>query len=350
MKDSYKFIDLFCGIGGFRLGFEKNDFKCVFSSDNNKNCQKVYNNNFRDDVFGDIKKIDISKIPQFDVLTGGFPCQPFSISGHKKGFEDTRGTLFFDICKIIEKKKPKVVVLENVKHFINHDKKRTLKKVIQSLEQLGYNVVFKLLNAIDFGLPQNRERIFIIASKKGVFDFNLLKKNKSKKLEYFLEDKDNYEYLKKSEYTMINKKFVKEQESGLIFVGYRNKNGFSKGIREGTKHLNRVHRQPNRIYSTKGYHPTLPSQESAGRFFIYEEGIKKVRKLSVDECYKIMGFPKNFKKSEKPGERYKQIGNSVAVNVIDQIAKQILEQKLLDENYVHKYDVLDKMIFQDHVA
>ena len=104
------------------------------------------------------------------------------------------------------------------------------------------------------------------------------------------------------------------------------------------------------IYSTKGYHPTIPSQESAGRFFIYEEGIKKVRKLSIEECYKIMGFPKNFKKSEKPGERYKQIGNSVAVNVVDQIAKQIIEQKLLDENYVHKYDVLDKMIFQDHVA
>lgn len=350
MKDSYKFIDLFCGIGGFRLGFEKNNFKCVLSSDNNKNCQKVYNNNFKEDVIGDIKKIDISKIPQFDVLTAGFPCQPFSISGHKRGFEDTRGTLFFDICKIIEKKKPKVVVLENVKHFINHDKKRTLKKVIQSLEHLGYNVVFKLLNAIDFGLPQNRERIFIIGSKKGVFDFNLLKKNKSRKLEYFLENKDNYEYLKKSEYTMIDKKFVKEQDSGLIFVGYRNKNGFSKGIREGTKHLNRVHRQPNRIYSTKGYHPTIPSQESAGRFFIYEEGIKKVRKLSIEECYKIMGFPKNFKKSEKPGERYKQIGNSVAVNVVDQIAKQIIEQKLLDENYVHKYDVLDKMIFQDHVA
>ena len=350
MKDSYKFIDLFCGIGGFRLGFEKNNFKCVFSSDNNKNCQKVYKNNFGEDVFGDIKKIDISKIPRFDVLTAGFPCQPFSISGHKKGFEDTRGTLFFDICKIIEKKKPKVVVLENVKHFINHDKKRTLKKVIQSLEHLGYNVVFKLLNAIDFGLPQNRERIFIIASKKGVFDFDLLKKNKSKQLEDFLENKENYEYLKKKEYTMIDKKFVKEQESGLIFVGYRNKNGFSKGIREGTKHLNRVHRQPNRIYSTKGYHPTIPSQESAGRFFIYEESIKKVRKLSVDECYKIMGFPKNFKKSEKPGERYKQIGNSVAVNVVDQIAKQILEQKLLDENFVHKYDVLDKMIFQDHVA
>ena len=123
MKDSYKFIDLFCGIGGFRLGFEKNNFKCVLSSDNNKNCQKVYNNNFKEDVIGDIKKIDISKIPQFDVLTAGFPCQPFSISGHKRGFEDTRGTLFFDICKIIEKKKPKVVVLENVKHFINHDKK-----------------------------------------------------------------------------------------------------------------------------------------------------------------------------------------------------------------------------------
>lgn len=350
MNDSYKFIDLFCGIGGFRLGFEKNNFKCVFSSDNNKSCQKVYKDNFGEEAFGDIKKIDISKIPKFDVLTAGFPCQPFSISGHKKGFEDTRGTLFFDICKIIQKKNPKVVVLENVKHFINHDKKRTLKKVIQSLENLEYNVVYKLLNATDFGLPQNRERIFIIASKKGVFNFDLLKKRKSKNLENFLEKNDSYEYLKKNEFTMIEKKYVKKQDSGLIFVGYRNKNGFTKGIRKGTKHLNRVHRQPNRIYSVKGYHPTLPSQESAGRFFIYEDNIKKVRKLSIEECYKIMGFPKNFKKSMSPGERYKQIGNSVAVNVVEQIAKQILDQKLLDENYLHKYDSLDRMIFQDHVA
>ena len=350
MKESYKFIDLFCGIGGFRIGFEKNGFECVLSADNNKNCQNVYSKNFKEQVQGDIKTINLNTLPKFDVLTAGFPCQPFSISGHKKGFEDTRGTLFFDICKIIENKKPKVVVLENVKHFINHDKKRTLKTVIKSLESLGYNVVFKLLNAINFGLPQNRERVFIIASKKGVFDFNLLNTKKSKKLKDFLDMDRNFEYLENKEFTLIEKKYVKEQDSGLIFVGYRNKNGFKKGIRKGTQHLNRVHRQPNRIYSINGYHPTLPSQETAGRFFVFDEKKKKVRKLSIDECYRIMGFPKNFMKSDKPGERYKQIGNSVAVNVVNQIAKQILEQKLLDENYVHKYDVLDKMIFQDHVA
>ena len=350
MKESYKFIDLFCGIGGFRIGFEKNGFECVLSADNNKNCQNVYSKNFKEQVHGDIKTINVNTLPKFDILTAGFPCQPFSISGHKKGFEDTRGTLFFDICKIIENKKPKVVVLENVKHFINHDKKRTLKTVIKSLENLGYNVVFKLLNAINFSLPQNRERVFIIASKKGVFDFNLLKTKKSKKLKDFLDTDKNFEYLENEEFTLIEKKYVKEQDSGLIFVGYRNKNGFKKGIRKGTKHLNRVHRQPNRIYSINGYHPTLPSQETAGRFFVFDEKKKKVRKLSIDECYRIMGFPKNFIKSDKPGERYKQIGNSVAVNVVDQIAKQILEQKLLDENYIHKYDVLDKMIFQDHVA
>ena len=224
-----KFIELFAGIGGFRIAFEKHGFKCVWSSEINKNCQDVYEKNFNDRPHGDITKIDPKVIPNFDILTAGFPCQPFSISGHHKGFEDTRGTLFFDICKIIEAKKPKIVVLENVKHFINHDKKKTIKRVISSIENLNYNVTFKILNASDFGLPQNRERIFIIGTKKGYFNFDLLKKNKSKPLSKFLDNVSDYSYLKKNEYTLLKKELVKKQDSGLIFVGYRNKNGFKRG-------------------------------------------------------------------------------------------------------------------------
>ena len=126
-KDDLKFIDLFCGLGAFRIALEGQGFKCVFSSDNNKKIQDVYELNFGERPHGDITAINPSDIPDFDILTAGFPCQPFSISGKQKGFNDTRGTLFFSICKIIEEKKPKVVILENVKHLINHDKKRTLK-------------------------------------------------------------------------------------------------------------------------------------------------------------------------------------------------------------------------------
>lgn len=324
-----KFIDLFAGIGGFRMGFENNGFECVFSSEKNKYCQEVYKDNFGEEPYGDITKIAPKDIPDFDLLLGGFPCQPFSISGKKLGFDDTRGTLFFNVCQIIQEKKPKVVVLENVKHLIHHDKKRTLTVILNSLKELGYNVSHQVLNSKDFGLPQNRERIFIIGCKNSFFDFNKLQKSPTPQLENFLDKKNSFEFLDKSEYTLIDN--PKKQPAGLIFVGYRNKNQWKKGVRPNTSHLSRVHRQPNRIYSVEGVHPTIPSQETSGRFFIYLPKMDMVRKLTLDECYRIMGFPSSFKRHSKTGEQYKQIGNSVAVSVIDAIAKQILEQNLLND-------------------
>lgn len=346
----YKFIDLFCGIGGFRIGFERNEFECVWSSDFNEQCQEVYKQNFGEIPYGDITKVKPSEIPDFDVLLGGFPCQPFSISGKKLGFEDTRGTLFFDICRIISEKNPKIVVLENVKHFINHDKKRTMMTVIKNLEELQYNVVWNILNTKDYGLPQNRERVFIIGTKKGVFDFNKMRKIKSRPLKYFLDpEQDYFDYLGKDEYTLLDKNIVKVQkDSGLIFCGYRNKKGFQRGVRPNSEHLNRSHRQPNRIYSIDGYHPTLPSQETSGRFFIYNESIDKVRKLSIEECYRIMGFPDNFKIHPVKGTQYKQIGNSVGVKVIEEISYQIIKQGLLDKNTNHEFFGLDKMIYKNY--
>ncbi len=323
----YKFIDLFAGIGGFRKGFQDAGFKCVFTSEINTQCQQVYETNFGDKAFGDITQIAPTDIPNFDILLGGFPCQPFSISGKKMGFEDTRGTLFFDICQIIEKKQPSVVVLENVKHLIHHQKGNTFKVIKNALIDLGYNVVHKILNAKDFGVPQNRERIFIIATKNYYFNFAQLKREKKVILRDFLESEGNFEFIDKSEYTLIEK--PKHQESGLIFVGYRNKNIWQKGVRANTEHLSRVHRQPNRIYSIDGTHPTIPSQETAGRFFIYIPELDAVRKLTITECYKIMGFESNFIKHSNLGEQYKQIGNSVAIPVIRAIAESIKEQKLL---------------------
>jgi len=327
-----KFIDLFCGIGGFRIGFESNGFQCVFSSDFDNEVQNVYEQNFGERPHGDITSINPQDIPDFDVLLGGFPCQPFSISGKKLGFEDTRGTLFFDVCRIIDEKKPKVVVLENVKHLIHHDSKNTFKVIVNSLRHLGYNVSYKLLNTKDFGLPQNRERIFIIGTKDGIFDFSKLETIKSKPLVNFLDTTGDFEYLEPDEYTLLEKGvYKKQQDSGLIFIGYRNKDGFKRGVRPGTIHLNRSHRQPNRIYSVDGYHPTLPSQEPSGRFFIYLPEINKVRKLTIRECYRIMGFPENYIMSSKINNQYRQIGNSVSVNITREISRQIIEQKLLTD-------------------
>lgn len=331
MLYDFTFADIFCGLGGFRIGLEALGGRCVFSSDNNPHIQDTYEKNFDERPQGDIRDIRTESIPEFDVLTAGFPCQPFSISGHKKGFSDTRGTLFFDICRIIESHTPKVVVLENVKHLLHHDRKQTLTKMLKTLNELGYSASVSLLNAIDFGLPQNRERVFIIASKNLCFDFQEIETETTMPLKVFLEDSEDHEYLNPEEYTLLETYKIRRQPmSGLIFCGYRNKNRFLKNVAERSLHLNRVHRQPNRIYSVEGNHPTLPSQESSGRFFIYNPASNKVRKLSIGECFRIMGFPEAYKRVSSVGEQYRQIGNSVAIPVINGIMKQIIQQGLLD--------------------
>jgi len=264
-----RFIDLFAGIGGFRLGFDQANYKCIFSSEIDLSCQEVYKNNFNQIPFSDVTKIDIESLPDFEVLTAGFPCQPFSICGKRRGFEDTRGTLFFHICRVLEAKQPPCVVLENVKYLIYHDGGKTLKVILESLEDLGYYVSYALLNSRDFGLPQNRERLVIIASKKQVFNFKKLSLVRPiPKLEDFLSKDDNFHYLSPDEYTLIDN--PKLQQSGLMFVGYRtHKTIWKKGVRPNTEHLSRVHHQPNRIYSVAGIHPTIPSQETSGRLYIY---------------------------------------------------------------------------------
>ncbi|MBE9117818.1 DNA cytosine methyltransferase [Lusitaniella coriacea LEGE 07157] len=337
-KQQPTFIDLFAGIGGFRLAFEQAGYKCVYSCEIDPACQEVYFNNFGEKPEGDITKINIREIPNFDVLTAGFPCQPFSICGKRQGFEDTRGTLFFHICAIIEAKQPNVVLLENVKHLVHHDKGRTLDVILYSLENLGYLVDYKILNAKDFELPQNRERIIIFATKNKKFNFNLVKTSKFvEKLENYLCKRGSFEYLKNHEYTLIEN--AKRQSSGLIFIGYRNnKTTWKKGVRPNTENLSRVHHQPNRIYSVRGVHPTIPSQETSGRFFIYIPKENKVRKLTIKECYRIMGFPDTFKIHNSVAECYKQIGNSVCISMIYELANQIKKQNLLTSKETERND------------
>lgn len=323
-ENYFTFIDLFAGIGGFRIPLQWEGGKCIFSSEFNKDAQKVYERNYGEFPFGDITKIPVEKIPSHDVLCAGFPCQPFSISGKMKGFEDTRGTLIYSVFKIIESKHPKVVFLENVKHLVHHDGGRTLSTILEGLNNLGYKTSYAVLNASNFGVPQNRERIIIIGHREKQFDFSKVKKREHVLLKDILdENRGEFEYLNEP-YTILSD--MKTQPSGLIFAGYRNKNIRKAGVRPGTEHLSRVHKQPNRIYSIEGIHPALPSQESSGRFWIFD-GLK-VRKLTINECYKIMGFPSDFIKSSNLGEQYRQIGNSVCIPMIQEIIKEIKNQLL----------------------
>jgi len=331
---SFKFIDLFAGIGGFRTGFEKSGGSCVFSSEIDAHAQEMYTLNYNDELFSDITKVDEKEIPNHDVLLAGFPCQPFSIAGEKKGFNDTRGTLFFDIERILKEKRPKAIVLENVKHFKSHDKGNTLKVVLTALQELGYTTNWQVLNAKDFGVPQNRERTIIVGSLNGVkFDFSKLERKNTPSIKDILEEEnESFEYLDESEYTLIEN--PKRQLSGLIFVGYRNKNIRTKGVRENTEHLSRVHKQPNRIYSSEGTHPTLSSQESAGRYFIFHNG--RVRKLTLKECYRLMGFSDDFKLIGSKAKLYNRIGNSIVVSMVEEIAKEVKVQILESDNAINQ--------------
>lgn len=322
----FTFIDLFAGIGGIRIAMQNSGGKCVYSSEWNTQAQRTYFINYGEMPFGDItKELTKNYIPNnFDILCAGFPCQPFSISGKQKGFEDTRGTLFFDICSIISKKRPKIIFLENVKHLVHHNNGNTLRTILTKLKDLDYHISWRVLNGSDYGVPQNRERIIIVGTLEREFDFDRVTKKPKTHLIDFLDKEGDFEYLTPEEYTLLDN--PKEQpESGLIFAGYRNKSIRKAGVRPGTEHLSRVHKQPNRIYSVYGIHPTLPSQESSGRFFVLTED-HRVRKLTINECWRIMGFPESYKKISPISDQYKQLGNSVCIPMIEAVANEINNQ------------------------
>lgn len=260
------FIDLFAGIGGIRMGFEQNGFRCVYSNEIDDHACEMYEANFGINPKGDITKLDPKILPAFDVLVGGFPCQSFSICGKQKGFEDARGTLFFDICRILDEKKPFAFMLENVFNLVTHDKGKTFKVMQESLKSLGYTIECSILNAKDFGVPQNRERIIIVGCRGGKhFDFSKLKTSPIDSMRQFLDKEGEFEYLDPKSYTILNNSQIhRQKKSGLIFVGYRNKKTRTIGVRPGTEHLSRVHKMPNRIYSVNGTHPTIASQEVSG--------------------------------------------------------------------------------------
>jgi len=303
-----KVIDLFAGIGGIRKGFEKvlgQKMEVVFSSELDKFAQKSYEDNYNEKPEGDITKIKEQDIPKHDLILAGFPCQAFSVAGKREGFEDTRGTLFFDVARIAKLHRPKLIFLENVKGFKNHDKGNTYKVVKKTLEDMGYIVSSEVLNAKNFGLPQNRERIFIVASLEGEFNFESLKNTKKKsKLGDILEEEVD------SKYTISDKLWAGHQR--------RKKEHKAKGNGFGYCMFD----------SESEYTSTISARyyKDGSEILIKQEN-KNPRKLTPNEARKLQGFPDNYKITVSDTQAYKQFGNSVAVPVIEAIAKEIVKWK-----------------------
>lgn len=335
--DHIKFIDLFCGIGGFHqaLGHVIPTASCVLASDIDANARKSYETNYNMKPQGDIKKIDFNSVPHFELICGGFPCQAFSIAQwkDKKAFDDPRGTLFFEILKVMDIHRPKCVLLENVAHLTKINKGAVLQTLLHSLRSRGYKVSYQLLSPHQFGIPQNRERVYIVATTTGQeFDFTTLSKRSSPcKLADILDTEvPEDHYVDPSKYVLLTDSQVKKQpKSGLKFCGYLKGALRKVGAKENTEHLSRVHKQVMRIYSSDGTHPTLAASETSGRYHIYEESTRRVRRLTLNECYKLMAYPDSFQKHANRGVAYKQIGNSVCVRVIEEILKEMVRQEVL---------------------
>jgi DNA (cytosine-5)-methyltransferase 1 len=309
--EGYKFIDLFSGLGGFRLALEYFRAECVFSSDIDDKVNAVYYKNFKDKPAGDITKIEAKNIPDHDILCAGFPCQSFSISGKKLGFNDSRGTLFFDVARIVKEKKPKVVVLENVKNFTTHDNGNTLKVVEATMRELGYTFFYKVLNAVDFGIPQNRERVYMISFRKDLninkFNFPISKSENINLKDILLKNSNIGKEIILYEKGNIKEFTGKPKDRKPIRIGIIGKGG-----------------QGERIYSIKGSAITI-SANGGGRFAKtggYLIG-NKIRKLHPRECARLMGFPDSYILAESFNQSYKQLGNSVVIPVLVEIIKEI---------------------------
>ncbi len=310
IKHGFKTIDLFAGVGGIRLGFEKAGFNTVFSNDFDEKCKLTYDLNFKKSklVVEDIRKIGIDDLPKFDFLLGGFPCQAFSIAGYRQGFNDKkgRGNLFFDIARILDARKPEGFLLENVKNLKSHDDGKTFKTIQETLESLGYYLKAKVLNSMEYGnIPQNRERIYIAGFK-------------------------NKDYCDKFEFpkpVKLTKKITDLLEKNVPEKYYYNGKPLFKKLKNFIKDSNKVY-QWRRQYVRENKSdvcPTLTANMGTGGHNVPIIKDKKgIRKLTPLECAKIQGFPANFKLPEiSDSALYKQLGNSVSVPVVEAVAKQI---------------------------
>ncbi len=304
LPSTIKFIDLFCGIGGFRYAsqqaFEKLGVmgQCMFSSDIDKYAAESYEANFEEKPVGDITKVDEKDIPDFDLLFAGFPCQAFSICGLQRGFADnTKGTLFFDIARIIKEKQPKAFVLENVKNLVGHDGGRTFRTIIHVLrEELGFYVDYKVLNALDFGLPQKRERIIIVGAKTSFdMDWNFDIEN-VKTLKDILEDKVDRKHYASEEIVKKRKKMHTAQTEPAIW--HENKSG-----------------------NISSYPYSCALRAGASHNYLLVDG---KRRLTPREMLRLQGFPDEFKIVVSDAQTRKQAGNAIPVSMVAKVIEKFI--------------------------
>lgn len=319
----FTFIDLFAGVGGFRTAMQNLGGKCVFSSEKDKYAKKTYELNFGEVPFGDITKINEKSIPEHDVLCAGFPCQTFSIAGKRRGFEETRGTLFFDVARIIKAKRPKAFFLENVKGLRNHDKGNTLKTILKVLrEDLGYYVPNpQIMNAKDFGVPQKRERIFIVGFRndQNINDFKYPEPTGKKAI--FSDVKEEKEVSVKYYFSDTYKNTLIEHKKRHAQKG----NGFGFQIIDDNKCANAIvvggmGRERNIVIDCRltDFTPVTKIKGEVNRDYW--------RRMTPREWARLQGFPDVFKIEVSDGQAYKQFGNSVAIPAIQATAKIIVEK------------------------
>lgn len=301
-NDKIRYVDLFCGIGGFRVAIEEAceeadiDAICEFSSDIDKHCKDSYELNFGERPFGDITQIDENDIPQHDILFAGFPCQPFSIIGQMKGLEDTRGTLFFDIARILKKKRPKAIVLENVKQLVGHDNGNTLKVILKALRNLGYYVNYRVLNALDYGLPHKRERVVIVGHLEPVLFTFPAPIRKYLPLSDILEHNVDRKYYA-SEY-IRNKRKKLHKPLFEPSIWHENKSG---------------------NISSYPYSCALRAGASYNYLLVNGE-----RRLTPREMFRLQGFPDWYQIVVSDEQARRQAGNAVPVNMIKAVIQKLL--------------------------
>jgi len=323
-RPKFKFIDLFAGIGGIRIAYQNLGGKCVFSSEWNNFAKKTYEANFGEVPFGDITKISERAIPDHDILLGGFPCQPFSIAGvskknalgRKHGFlDETQGTLFFDIARILDHKKPKAFMLENVKNLVSHDKGNTFKVIKHTLEELGYTVYYRVLDGKHF-VPQHRERIIIVGFRTDIFTgeehFSFPKlPEPSSCIKEILEKKAE------TKYTLSDKlwNYLQEYADKHKAKG----NGFGFGLTD----LNGISRTMSARYYKDGAEILIPQRN------------RNPRRLTPRECARLQGFPEKFIIPVSDNQAYRQFGNSVTVPLMQAVGKQVIKSLIQNADGQH---------------
>lgn len=311
-----KFISLFAGIGGFDLALIRQGHECVWANEWDKYAAQIYDKNFETKIdTRDIRTVPTEEVPDHDLLVGGFPCQSFSIAGKRKGFDDTRGTLFFEIARILRAKKPRLFILENVKGLLSHDNGNTFKTIISTLDELGYDIQWQVLNSKNFGVPQNRERVFIIGNLRGTRRPQVFPVRNND--EIYNQPNENKEEIHNIASTMTARQFSSWNGNYVALTERRTEEAKRLrrlGIVKGTRNLKKLEPREDGIANTVTTGDVKNSSLTNG---------SKIRRLTPIECERLQGFPDNWTAGVSDTQRYKMCGNAVTVNVVDYLLSYI---------------------------